>query len=361
MKKFCVFLFSFSAIICFSQKNINTSNALQQVFADNTYQLTGVAVSKDGRLFTNYPFWSGEHKYSVVEILPNNQVKPYPNEEMNNWKNGDNGKDKFVCVQAVYIDNANTMWVVDPASPKQKGVYENSQKLVRINLSTNKVEQIYSLAGATDNASYINDVRVDTKTQYAYLTNSSEGGIIVLNLATGKARQVLEGTQTVMSDPSYIFKVDGKEMKKKGAIFKGNSDGIALAPDGEYLYYKPLTDAKLYRIKTSYLKDTSLDNLHLNEKVEKLGNFTTTDGMVCDKNGNVYLSDAQNYRIVKITPQLKMTTFVQDNRLIWPDSFQITDDGHMYVSCSQINKQPDYNDGINKRTTPYCIYKIKLE
>lgn len=33
---------------------------------------------------------------------------------------------------------------------------------------------------------------------------------------------------------------------------------------------------------------------------------------------------------------------------------------YLYISCSQINKQPDYNEGENKRTTPYAIYRMKL-
>ena len=65
-----------------------SNNQLEQVFSDDTYQLTGVAVSKDGRVFTCYPLWPGPHKYDVVEILPDNQVKPYPNKEMNSCKEG---------------------------------------------------------------------------------------------------------------------------------------------------------------------------------------------------------------------------------------------------------------------------------
>src|SRR5262249_46695333 len=67
---------------------------LEQVFADPQYQLTGVAISAKGRLFVNYPIWSPVHKYCVVEVLPGGQVKPYPNEEMNSWKEGDDGTKK---------------------------------------------------------------------------------------------------------------------------------------------------------------------------------------------------------------------------------------------------------------------------
>jgi sugar lactone lactonase YvrE len=356
-----ILLLGFTIILlsaCTYQANENTD--LELVFSDSTYQLTGVAVSKSGRLFTNYPDWKGPHQYALVEVMPVTRVAPYPNDTMNTWKPGENGMTKWVCVQAINIDDQNNMWVVDPASPLQKGVYNNSQKLVEINLDQNTVQRIYPLKGVTDNKSYINDVRVDTRSQYAYITNSSEGGIVVVDLKTGKARQVLQGNESVIADTSYGLVVDHHEMKKNNSVFRANADGLALTADGKYLYYKPLTDNKLYRIETRYLKDSTLSVKELSAKVEKLGSFCSTDGMACDKKGNLYLGDVENNRIVKISPDLKMSTLIQDERLVWPDSYQITDDGYLYISCSEINKEPQYNEGIDKRTIPYAIYRIQL-
>jgi sugar lactone lactonase YvrE len=333
---------------------------LTLVFEDETYQLTGVAVGDQGRLFTNYPLWSDTYKFALAEVTGIKTSVPYPNAAMNNWKQGQDGKNAWVCVQAVYIDDDNTMWVVDPAAPKMGKVYNNSYKLVRINLNTNVVERTYAFDGVVSDTSYINDVRVDTQKQFAYLTNSKEGGILVVDLKSGTTRQVLSNHYSVRSDPAFKFVIDGKELTKNGKVVKMNSDGIALTPDGTWLYYKPLTDDKLYRIRTEDLRNTALTEKALEAKVEDLGHFRTTDGMIFDKKGNLYLGDLLNSSIVRISPDLKMTTLVQDERLIWPDSYSISDDGYLYISCSQINKQPEYNAGVNKRTSPYAIYKIKL-
>jgi sugar lactone lactonase YvrE len=334
---------------------------LEKVFEDDTYQLTGVAISAEGRLFTNYPLWSDVHKYSLVEVLCDGSVQPYPNPEMNSWKEGDNGSEKWVCVQAVYIDDQNFMWVVDPAAPFMEQVYEDSHKVVKINLATNSIERVYPFTGITGDKSYINDIRIDTSRQIGYLTNSNEGGIIVLDLQTGEGRQVLQNHYSVRSDPDFTFVIDGHELKKEGDPVKMQSDGIALSPDGEWLYYKPLTDKKLYRVKTEFLRNESPGNDELESKVEELGSFVTTDGMAFDKHGNLYLGDMQNYAIVRFTPDLNMETVVKDERLIWPDSYSLSKDGsYLYISTSQIQKQPDYNDGENKRTSPHSIFKIKL-
>ena len=345
-----------------SKKDTATSlkPTLELVFMDSTFQLTGVAVDKSGRLFTNYPLWSPTYKNSVVEIMPGNRVKVFPNAEMNNWKQGGEGKNKWVCVQAVYIDDNNIMWVVDPAAPMIKKVYGESNKLVKIDLAKNTIEKVYSIGGITSDTSYINDVRVDTKKQFAYMTNSKDGGIVVVDLQSGKAREVLKKHPSTLSDPAFKFIMDGHELIKDGKPMKFNSDGIALTPDGDWLYYKPLTDDKLYRIKTEYLRNTALSEQQIGSKVEDLGHFVTTDGMIFDKKGNLYLGDLQKSSIVQISKDLKMKTVLQDDRLIWPDSYSISGDGYLYISCSQIQKQPNVNNGVNKRTSPYTIYKMKL-
>lgn len=341
--------------------NGNTSVKLEQVFADPTYQLTGVAISAKNRLFTNYPLWTPSiYKNALVEVLPGNKTQPYPDAAMNSWKPGESGKNKWVCVQAVYIDDQDVMWVIDPAAPKLGKVYQQSFKLVKINLNTNKVERTYTFEGVADEHSYLNDVRVDTKRQFAYITNSGTGGIVVVDLKSGKARQLLQNHYSVHTDKDFKFIIDGKELQQDGQPVKFDSDGIALSPDGDVLYYKPLTDTKLYRIKTEYLRNDTLSGQKLKGYVEDLGKYVVTDGMEFDKKGNLYLGDPQNSSIVKISPDLKMTTLVKDARLIWPDSYSVSKDGYLYVSCSQIQKTPEHNAGINKRTSPYTIFKLKL-
>jgi len=344
---------------------------LTTVFKDDTFQLTGVAISPEGRLFTNYPLWSDIYKYAVVEVnghltdLKTEEYPmakaPYPNLYMNSWHAGDNGKDKWVCVQAVVTDEDNNLWVVDPASPKMAGVYQNSHKLVKINLNNNTIEKTWFFEGVADAQSYINDVRVDNQRQYAYLTNSNEGGIVVVNLASGAMRQVLQEHYSTKSDPNFKFIIDGHELMKNGQPVKINSDGIALTPDGDWLYYKPLTDDKLYRIRTEYLRDETMSSAQLGNKVEDLGHFAPTDGMIFDHKGNLYIGDMRKNTILRITPDLKMETVIVDGHLIWPDSYSISKDGWLYISCSQIQKQPEYNEGVNKRTEPYAIYKLKIE
>ncbi len=347
-----------------SENEISTEkNAqLEEVFSDSTYQLTGVAVAKDNRVFVNYPYWLDNHSYSVVEVKDGKPV-PYPDAEWNSFKKGEDGQNKFVTVQSVVTDDRGFLWVVDAAGIGLGKVYQHSSKVVKINLATNKIEKIYRFPeNVVSEDVYINDIRVDNKNGFAYLTNSNTGGIVVLNINTGESRLVLANSSSVKSDPNYHFSPLGTELKKgDGSLLKVNSDGIALTPDNQYLYYKALTDNRLYRIKTDLLRDFKTDEAVLNKSVEDLGKFITTDGMIFDKKGNLYLGDLEKNSIVKITPDLKMQTIIKDDeKLIWPDSYSISDDGYLYISNSQIQLMPWFHDGAAQFKKPFKVFKIKI-
>jgi len=336
------------------------NSTLEEVFADSTYQLTGVAVSPDGRLFTNYPYWLEKHRYSVVEIV-NGKAVPYPDAEWNSFQKGENGLNKFVCVQSVVADEKGYLWVVDAAGIGLGKVYQKSNKLLKIKLSDNSIERIYrfpeNVAGADV---YINDIRIDNNNGYAYMTSSSGGGLVVLNIKSGDSRFVLGNSPSVKSDTAYHFSPNGKELAKSdGSLLKVNSDGIALTPDNAWIYYKPLSDNRLYRISTTLLRNFKTPLKTLVDSVQDLDKFVTTDGMIFDKSGNLYLGDLEKNSIVKITPDLKMQTVIQDDRLRWPDSYSISQDGYLYISCSQIQYMPWFH-AADEIERPFKIFRLKL-
>src|SRR5687767_3846043 len=80
---------------------------LVEVARSDGYLWTGVAVSKKGRKFACYPRWFGEHKNSVVELLPSGKTRPFPSIEGNSWRPGvmvPLASEAWVCVQSVRCD-----------------------------------------------------------------------------------------------------------------------------------------------------------------------------------------------------------------------------------------------------------------
>ncbi len=347
-----------AAFGCFAAE----SPQLVTVFQDNLSQFTGVAVSKTGRMFVNYPRWQGPHDVDVAEVKTNGVQQPFPDKDWNTWEKNQSGSNKWVCVQAVYVDDKDELWVVDSGAPGMESVQDTGAKLVRFDLGKDRVIRNYNLTDLAGRDSYLNDVRVDTSNHMAYLTESKEGGIVVLDTDSGKARAVLRRESPVLSDPNHRFMIDGAEFQRDGKPMKVNSDGIALSTDKQWLYFKPLTDTKLYRIRTQDLRDALASGADVQGKVSDLGtNFTTSDGMIFAPSGNLYMGDIERSAIMRVTPDLKSNVVVQDKRLIWPDSFAWSSDGWLYVSCSQVQNMAWSHNGRSTRTTPYTIYKLRVE
>ena len=171
---------------------------LQQVTSFE-HQVTGVTVSKDGRIFVNFPRWTEDAPISVAEVTRDGQIKPYPDDEWNSWRNAKKNQmsagDHFVCVQSVVADAHGNLWVVDPAAPATALLVQGGPKLVKIDLKTNKVAQVIRFdETVAPQGSYLNDVRFSLDGRHAYLTDSgAKGALVIVDLQNGKARRVLDG------------------------------------------------------------------------------------------------------------------------------------------------------------------------
>ena len=68
---------------------------LEEAAAFPDKQVTGVAVSQEGRVFVNFPLWSDKHTVSVAEVIDGN-LRPFP---VGSWQQKDGAPEKrWVCV-----------------------------------------------------------------------------------------------------------------------------------------------------------------------------------------------------------------------------------------------------------------------
>jgi sugar lactone lactonase YvrE len=334
---------------------------LEEVAAFPTQQVTGVTVSAKGRVFVNFPFWSDDHTISVAEVV-DGKPKPFPDQAWN-AKAGPPAQ-RWICVQSVVVDDQDALWVLDPASPKTEAVVEGGPKLVKIDLATNKVIQTITLdENVAPKRSYLNDVRLDTKTGHAFITESGTGAIIVVDLKSGQARRLLANDPSTKLEPEAEIVVDGMKIidPETGNAPAFQADGIAFDKEGGWLYYHALTAKTMYRIKTEYLLDESLTPVQLGAKVENLGTTPKPDGMLEGSKGIVYLTAIEVNAIARFDPQSQKTMIVvQDKRLQWPDTMAWGPDGKLYVTTSQIHRMPKYHGGVSKQQGPYMVYRMKL-
>ncbi len=332
---------------------------LQEVASFPNQRVTGVAVSqKTGRIFVNFPNWSDDHTISVAEVV-NGSPKPFPNEEWN--KPGDPAS-HFVCVQSVVVDDQENLWILDPAAPKMKEIVKGGPKLVKVELRTNEVVQEIPFGeDVAPRKSYLNDVRIDTRSNKAFITDSGTGAIVVVDLKTGKARRLLHQHSSTQPEKDVRLAVDGKELidQEKKSPPQIASDGIALQMGEGYLYYHALTGHTLYRVKTRDLADETLSEKNLESKVENVGDTPAADGMLEAPDGSIYLTDIEGGAVVHWDPLTKnIEPVIADKELLWPDTLSWGPHRDLYVTASQIENMPRFNNGVSRRTEAYKLFKI---
>ncbi len=338
------------------------SGRLEVAVDTGDLQATGVAVSARGRLFGNFPRWSERVRTSVAEYR-NGRVVPFPNEALNGWDGKkDTDVSHFVCVQSVVVDAKDHLWILDPASPLMGGVVPGAAKLVEVDLASDTIGRtIHFGPDIAKPKSYLNDVRFDREGRFAYITDSGLGAIVVVDLASGTSRRLLEGHPSTKPEKE-TFSANGHPLiLPDGSPAQVASDGIALDPTGTWLYWHALTGRALYRARTADLRDASLSPEALGARVVQVAKTHAPDGMEFDARGRLYLTDIEDNAVVRIDvdqPGMPQQVVVRSPQLDWPDSMAFGPDGALYVTASQIEKAPRFNQGQDRRTEPYRTFRI---
>lgn len=334
---------------------------LEEVASFPKQQVTGVTVSKKGRVFVNFPNWSDDHTTSVAELV-DGKPKPFPDDV---WNAKEGAPDKhWVCVQSVVVDDDDFLWVLDPAAPKTEKIVPGGPKLVKIDLSNNQVVKTYPFdESVASEYSYLNDVRLDLKTSHALITESGTGAIVVLDLNTGKARRLLGDHASTKQEIGQQIEVDGMKIvdPKTGKAPPFQVDGIAYDKEKGWLYYHPLTGETLYRIKVADLYDESLTPSQLGAKVEDLGKTPKPDGMLEGRDDTVYLTEIERNAIGRFDVSSRKTvTIIKDDRLQWPDTMAWGADGKLYVTTSQIHRMPKYHNGQSQQKGDFKVFRLQV-
>jgi len=334
-------------------------NALTKV-ASFEHQVTGVTVSRDGRIFVNFPRWTEDTAVSVAEVK-DGKVVPFPDAAWNSWRNAKKDEvspgDHWICVQSVVASPDGNVWVLDPAAPAMGALVPGGPKLVEIDLKTNRPARTIAFdETVAPQGSYLNDVRFAPDGKTAYLTDSgAKGALVVVDLDSGKARRVLDGDPSTQPDKGVTVTYDGKPLRRpdgRGVEFA--ADGIALSPDGKTLYWQAIKGKTLYSLPTEALASgvtqalmpTALADKSLAGRIETVGENGPADGLIISRHdGRMYITSPQDDSIKVRDLSAKgaaTATVIKDARLRWPDTFGEGPDGTLYVTTSRIQDSAFY-------------------
>ncbi|PSR79594.1 major royal jelly protein-domain-containing protein [Coniella lustricola] len=330
--------------------------------------VNGVAYTDTGRLFLVYARVDGTAATGLPEVVEwiNGTAVPYPDRQWNSFTAGENVTNKLVKVNAIRTGPDGNLWIVDTGAPYYGGqvTMPDGPKIVSVNTTTNQVQRVYHMGNVTKYDSLLDDIRFDTARGFAYLTDagSSTGALIVMDLTTGNAVRLLEGTQSVT--PFMPSSSRGNAMKSAAGVWHYvAADQLELSPDGTTLYYQ-VSAGGMFRIDTDVLANSFYNSTLasiLDDYVEPYALTPCTGGTAIDADGNIYVSDTDRLLIEKIYPNGTRTTLVQDDRLLWVDAMWIDSQQRLWMPASQLDRgQMYFADGEDRIELPVSVYTIDI-
>lgn len=263
-------------------------------------------------------------------------------------------------VLGLQADSRGVVWLLDNAMRS-----ESTPRLVGWHTGSNKVVADVNLTNVTTEQSFLNDLAVDLDRQTVYIADPAGGAdaaIIVVNLASGVARRVLQGHRSVMPEdvdliiddtPVRIRQDDGSEIRPRVGI-----NPIAIDSRGDWLYYGPMHGHTMYRISTADLRNAELAPAALAAKIERWADKPICDGISIDDAGNLYLGDLANNAIGVIGADRRYRQLFTDPRLSWIDAFSFGPDGFLYTVANQLHRTAVLNGGTAATRAPYLILKF---
>jgi sugar lactone lactonase YvrE len=175
----------------------------------------------------------------------------------------------------------------------------------------------------------------------------------------------LVGDRSTFADPQQHLMIGDQPLETAaGKIVAIHADGIALSPDAEWVYYRPLTDHNYWRVPTSALIDAGLTPDELSRKVQYLGSAELTGGLIVDDHGTLYGGDLEHGTVVALdldpaTNKFKSRLFVRaPGRLSWADGFAISQ-GYLYIADSHLWELPTFKNHLPP-SGPFTIFRVKL-
>ena len=253
-------------------------------------------------------------------------------------------------------DGHGRLWVLDNGGKSHPG------RLLAFDLDRNTLDRVIYLAPpVTRETSFLNDIAIDTKHNAIYISDTGAGqssALIVVDLDTGMARRVLEGSQFTVAENIDMI-IDQNLVTLGGQPARIGVNPITIDHRFEWVYFAPMTGLSMYRVPTRSLLDASLSAEALLNDVERYGEKPLSDGIVVDNVGNVYITAIADAAIGVVTPNGEYQRLFSDQSLAWPDGFAASADGYIYATINELHRSPVLNSGNNGATGGFKVIRFK--
>ena len=311
-----------------------------------------IALSSDNRIFLSvHGFY--DQPVKVVELLQDGSTRPYPTQEWAYPPANDQNEIGLYGVLGINADSNGVLWMLDTSSQERAG------RLIGWDMRAEQLQRVIYLAKPViTDRSFLNDFAIDLKNNAIYVADTGTEAIIVVNLSTGQAWRVLEGSEFTKAQ-NLDMVIDEKLIEMDGQPARLGVNPITIDSQNDYLYWGAMSGRAIYRIKTKYLNNPQLTDSELITHIEHYGEKPISDGITIDDAGNVYITSITDDSIGVVQPDGTYKTLFQDDTLSWPDGFAVGPDNYIYVTINELHRSPVLNDGQNQSKGEFKVMRFK--
>ena len=330
-----------------------------------------VAVSPDGRIFASlHPFGEPEEE-RVVEILEDEgRTRPFPP----GWSgprptgpDADPAAPGIASIIGIEADSEGRLWMLD------MGGERFAPRLIGWDLAADELVAAIDLGSVAKPASFMQDLAVDVRRDRVYIADAAPGAdddatgrpaIVVVDLATQRARRVLEGHRSVMPEDVDMV-VDGRVLTLPGpdgepVPARVGVNPIELGPDGDVLYWGAMNGTVVWRIDAALLADLDAPPDVLARAVERHGDKPVSDGFGVAADGGILVTHLGADAIGVTSPDGTYDRIHGLPPMSWPDGMAGGPDGWFLVTVNQLHRHPALAGGRDLVDGPMRIVRIRV-
>jgi len=341
------------------------SGQIEIVASIPDFDPSGVVVI-GGRMFLSSPKQDADYDGPTLAEWREGHLVPFPSAALS-VPSARKAADRLISVHGLTADTRGRLWAIDDGKVKGKPMEAGAAKIVGFDPVTGRMVAKVILTDALLPGSNLNDLRVDLShgsegTAYVTDSSSKDPALVVVDIATGRQRRVLNGDRSVMPDPGYMTLLDGRVLKtdpKHPVMPGGGADGLTLNKDSSRLYYAPLSSHRLYSIPTALLADFSKDDATLAAAVVDEGEKGAADGLASDSWGRIYTTASDHDAVFRRNLDGSFDLIARDPRFVWPDGI-FADDHYVYVALGQWTRLPQFHNGVDMRNPPFLIARMPI-
>ena len=270
----------------------------------------------------------------AVKLLKSGEVVPFPDQPMSMAEPA--SALPLDALEAVKIGADGVAWMLDTGRRS-----ETTPKLVGWELGKGRLHRVIHLpTPATVTGSYCGDLALDPSAPMAYVSdpaNGQDAALIVVDLASGLCRRVLQGAACLRPDaavPLPPSAVSGRAIRRLDGttvVPRCGVESLCIDRKGEWLYLAALQSRAVHRVPCAKLREASVKAEELAAAVERYAEAPPVLSLAIDVKGNLYVGDpvGRSIGIIEVKER-QYRPLVADARLLWPEGLTFGNDGKLY-------------------------------